>query len=109
MKHVSSCGLKHWDQLRTVFQGAQAEQLRGAGTKAASPLDITATHSTAPGIAFDSCTEDEHAQQAVSSVTTLQASNETDALPRKGSHVWLKGFFNEQEPYMFFKSSCKTG
>ena len=71
MKHVSSRGLKHWNQLQTVFQGAQAEQLRGAGTKAASPLDITAAHSTAPGIAFDSCREDEHAQQAVSSESPL--------------------------------------
>lgn len=71
MKHVSSRGLEHQDQLRTVFQGAQAEQLHQAGTKAASPLDITATHSTAPGIAFDSCTEDEHAQQAVSSESPL--------------------------------------
>lgn len=26
-------------------------------------------------------------------VTALQASNETDALPRKGFLVWLKGFF----------------
>lgn len=113
--------LSHWNKLqwnmflhvasstRTSCRQRFREQFCGAGTQAASSLDITAAHSTAPGIAFDSCTEDKHAQRVVSSVTTLQASKETDALPRKGSHVWLKGFFNEQEPYVFFKSSCKTG
>lgn len=82
-KRVSSRGLQHQDQLWTVFQGAQAEQLPGAGTKAVS--DIRATHSTAAGAVCDPCTEAEHVQQAGSSVATLQASNEPAALPRKGS------------------------
>ena len=73
MKHVSWCGLEHRARLQAALQGARAQQLLGAGTKAASPLDATAAHSTAAGSAFGSCTEGEHAQRAVSSVTALQA------------------------------------
>lgn len=86
MKHVSSSGLEQRDHLQTGFQGAEAELLLEAGTKAASPLDVMAAHSTTPSITFDSCTEDEHAEQAASSeVTALQEPNRTDALPRKRS------------------------
>lgn len=86
MKSVSASGLKRQEQLQTGFQQTEAQQLVKAGNKAASPLSSVATHSTTPGITFDSCTEDECAQQAVSSeITTLQEANNRDALPRKRS------------------------
>lgn len=109
-KRVSSSGLEQRDHLQTGFQGAEAELLLEAGAKAASPLDVMAARPTTPSLTFDSCTEDEHTERAASSeVTALQEPNKTDALPRKRSEVWLRSLFHKQEPYMFFKSSCKTG
>lgn len=109
-KRVSSSGLEQRDHLQTGFQGAEAELLLEAGAKAASRPDLMAARPTTPSLTFDSCTEDEHAEQAASSeVTALQEPNKTDALPRKRSEVWLKSLFHKQEPYMFSKSSCKTG
>lgn len=105
-KRVSSSGLEQRDHLQTGFQGAEAELLLEAGAKAASRPDLMAARPTTPSLTFDSCTEDEHAEQAASSV---QEPNKTDALPRKRSEVWLKSLFHKQEPYMFSKSSCKTG